>query len=269
MPTASAYRAAPVRPAFTLVELLVVIGIIAILVAILLPALARARESAARAACLSQLRQIGAAIHAYANENRGRIPFGPKAPPMMTATQFYPSTGAPTSLISLSNGDPVGLGLLLRSHLSKQPRALFCPGADQPVDADGELAKVGQQQAQCSYYYRHGSVARQFDDPNAAVQPAERIQLANLGRNRDGQRIRALLIDTQFPAPEGFASFGIVSRTHHGQRWANVLFSDGHAIAYPNANERFTVRLADINALRNAFDRILKVLEIADAEQAS
>src|SRR3954468_2260808 len=59
---------------FTLVELLVVIGIIAILVAVLLPALRKARESANTAACLSNLRQIGMAFHMYANENHGWLP---------------------------------------------------------------------------------------------------------------------------------------------------------------------------------------------------
>jgi prepilin-type processing-associated H-X9-DG protein len=54
--------------------LLVVIGIIAVLIAILLPTLRRARQSAATAACLSNLRQIGMAFHMYANENKGWLP---------------------------------------------------------------------------------------------------------------------------------------------------------------------------------------------------
>src|SRR5687767_4111638 len=59
---------------FTLVELLVVIGIIAVLVGILLPALSRAREEALKAQCLSNQRQIGAYFNMYANENRGFLP---------------------------------------------------------------------------------------------------------------------------------------------------------------------------------------------------
>lgn len=62
------------KAGFTLVELLVVIGIIAVLVAILLPALNRARENANRISCLSNLRQIGNAFVMYTNENKGWFP---------------------------------------------------------------------------------------------------------------------------------------------------------------------------------------------------
>jgi prepilin-type N-terminal cleavage/methylation domain-containing protein/prepilin-type processing-associated H-X9-DG protein len=61
---------------FTLVELLVVIGIIALLVAILLPVLSKAKDAANRAACLSNLRQIGIAMLMYVNDNKGKWPAG-------------------------------------------------------------------------------------------------------------------------------------------------------------------------------------------------
>ncbi len=60
---------------FTLLELLVVIAIIGILAAILLPALARARETARRASCLMNLSQLGTALLLYSDENNGQLPW--------------------------------------------------------------------------------------------------------------------------------------------------------------------------------------------------
>src|SRR5260370_10870193 len=72
----------PRRRGLTLVELLVGIGIIALLIAMLLPTLSKARENAIRAKCASNIRQWGQALHMYANDNKGYFPYnGPAVLP--------------------------------------------------------------------------------------------------------------------------------------------------------------------------------------------
>lgn len=110
--------------AFSLVELLVVIGIIGLVMGIVLPSLASARKSAKTTACLNNLRQIGALYVIYANSNRLAIPVG--------TTAIRPDEGHHTrvSNIMLYNGQPASAaGPLLLAGLFDRTsvKMLHCP----------------------------------------------------------------------------------------------------------------------------------------------
>jgi prepilin-type N-terminal cleavage/methylation domain-containing protein/prepilin-type processing-associated H-X9-DG protein len=79
--------------AFTLVELLVVLAIIALLAALLLPVLGRAKESARATACLSNLHQVGIALQIYVSENNNKLPVMRDVvpDPAVVATNVFPT----------------------------------------------------------------------------------------------------------------------------------------------------------------------------------
>lgn len=245
------------RAGFSLVELLVVIATLGLLIAMLLPALSLARHQARRTACAGNLRQVGLAIHLYAQDFGDTIPFGPTGRPV-TGSNFYTVTGNVTSLLSLEDGAAVGLGLLLEDYLAYQPTVLFCPGADQPSEAGEQLAQVGRAQAQSDFYYRHASVALLTGTPKAL-----HIRLSDLGRNSKGQPIAALVSDVQFLAHPSLAAFQVKTRTSHKRAASNVLFAAGHVTTVSNRDDILTVDIGTYPY--DALERILDMFELADA----
>jgi prepilin-type N-terminal cleavage/methylation domain-containing protein len=244
------------RSGFSLIELLVVISILSLLIAILLPALTQARHQMRRTACASNLRQVGVAIHLYAHDHEDTIPFGPEGRPV-TGSNFYTVTGNVTSLLSLENGDPVGLGLLLKDYLAHQPTVLFCPGADQPSEAKEQLSRVGESQTQSDFYYRHASVALLSGTPEAF-----HTKLSDLGRNDKGRLRSALVTDVQFLAHPSLAPFQVKTRTSHQRAYSNILFAAGHVKTVSNRDDTLTVDIGTVPY--DALEQILAMFELAD-----
>ncbi len=125
-------RTAPA--AFTLVELLVVIGIIAVLVGILLPILSRARNSAIKTVCLANLKQNHGAMGFYASDHNGRLPLG--------YTNGWKQFNYVASRNQLAFNDdtaedepkrPLWLGQLWLVGLLEEGETWFCPAEQDPV----------------------------------------------------------------------------------------------------------------------------------------
>lgn len=224
---------------FTLIEVLVVVTIISLLMSLLLSGLSSARRSAKRSLCLTNIRTTIGAIQIYASQHNDIIPFGPDAPPPRPSN-LYPVTGLVTSQLSLMDGRPMGLGLLVENYLGNEPEVLFCPDSDDDLDAQNELAKIGKEQAIGGYFYRHGSNTLESLSEGLTRGRGvwkQHIRLSRLGDNTDGRRIRALVVDHNFTTNVSLEPFGIRNRTNHDQEWVHAGFVEGNAMGFRNKDE--------------------------------
>ncbi len=240
---------------FTLIELLVVVAIIALLVSILVPSLAAAREEAKKVVCLTRVKGQLLAIHLYAADFDGQIPIGPYDPMTLPG----PVTGPPFNLIA-SNQLWIGYlqkynshGVLLNGYL-KAAEAFFCPGDDSkdPTEELDKMYHLANEDAYCSYLYR------QLDGGPAAYVP-HTGKLGRLGDNARGEPISALLMDMnstmQVPGMPQH------TRTNHQGAKTSIGFTDGHVETFGNENQQFTLRHGDEPQL---FERIDQIFELAD-----
>lgn len=245
-----------------------VVAIIGLLISLLVPVLASARQVAFGSSCLSNQHQLLIATQTYANDHDDKIPYGPVEPnggQPNGADDFYIFNGMATSQISTKTGEPAGAGLLLADYLSDQAEVLFCPGNEQDVNVSKEIANVGTGSAVSAYIYRHASTT--FSDVlQHRIRGAplnDNLKISALGKNSQGQDVNALFIDYNFLLAPGSDFYNVYHRSNHGSSFVNVAYADGHAEQHSNTDGRYSVNVIG-TSLYKALDKMLLVMEEAD-----
>jgi len=217
------------RKAFTLVELLVVIGIIALLLSILIPALGRARDASRTLKCLSNLRQLGLAFQMYATANKNYVPY-----PTTTLIASDPTQG----FLWFNAIDPY-----LKAN-TKQQAGRTGVAADRTYKEykqcvvyelfEGDKTSGGQNATkEFARTYKMNSHLRRYGPPSTQAKITDARRSAEFVLIGDGLSLDSTgMVDSVFES--GQFSFEVNDPTeaspslrHRGG--ANICFVDGHA----------------------------------------
>jgi prepilin-type N-terminal cleavage/methylation domain-containing protein/prepilin-type processing-associated H-X9-DG protein len=251
------------RRAFTLIELLVVIAIIAVLAALLLPALAAAKNRARSLQCLGDQRQIVLAARLYLDDNRGQmLPLWIQQGASGWGGWSYDAT----SFIIQADTFLWWPDLMRLSGYARTPELFACPALQRPAVAAGggsisavNPLGIGMNYPEYGRIFPEGSWAapvyepcreQQVQQPCQSVVFADAAQVANpTAANADQWVEVAGTGCTYFRVPSDTAGYPVGdsrSVPRHGKQ-VNVTFFDGHAARVKNSSIRFDLPRTDRN----------------------
>ena len=208
------------RASFTLIELLVVIAIIAILAAMLLPALNQARAKAHSVSCVNQLKQMGNCEQFYSPDNDGML-----APCLW-------SDGNPNGIQWFAKLQPYAPPLFFRKTLNKPKATPFCPAG---TAEDGwalayGIAAINYGNVLCGGYTHNRSSGYR----SANYRTDETFRLSRIvGASHKLVLADAYYYEFQRNSNCWDVDFGTIAWQRHGGKSVNTLFYDGHAGVIP------------------------------------
>lgn len=216
-----------IRRAFTVVELLVVIGIIGVLVSILLPAISKTREQARSVVCQSSIRQIGHSVFLYVAENKGVLP-----DPYNSVARPWPGSAIQVDGPGQYNWQTGTLWPYIASRPDLRRRIFNCPSdnAEPRHPRDGNFVADLLHPRNFSYNFN----PKMWRDPNTRGQSVS-LMLTQVRRPSN----KLMVLEEQDPmGPGGTISAAVPDVTPGSQvacflttrhnKLANVGFFDGH-----------------------------------------
>ena len=199
--------------AFSIVELLVVVAIIAVLLAIVVPAVSGAKFLAYRADCLANLRHIGTATHTYAAENNHQLP-----------TLYRTASPFTTYFMRTESSGDVNLGILAAENYAPRPHAFYCTSQERMDNAS--LTHDGPDNAWDGPKFRSSYPARLIEVDGAPMPSGTKTDWNTI------QYGQSRVVFSDFLGVDGFQGGGIIVGTlwaPHRGRGYNRLFGEGSA----------------------------------------